>query len=247
LSIVNYQLDCVMVKKFLLEAVVDSLDAALAAEAAGADRLELCSALELGGLTPGPGLVHLVCSHVSIPVHVLIRTRSGDFTCTAHEFETLRLEAEMARNCGAAGVVAGILLENGRIDVERMRLLVKAASPAPVTFHRAFDRLADRNDALADLMATGCLRLLSSGMEANAELGAANLQWLRKSSHGWLVVMPGGGVSPENVAQIAAETGAVEFHFSAIRQDAQGKWLPNPEKVRAIKAALETYFATPQH
>ena len=85
-----------------------------------------------------------------------------------------------------------------------MRALVNAAAPAPVTFHRAFDRLPDRNNALADLLATGCVRLLSSAMAGNAELGAANLQWLRKSSHGWLVVMPGGGVTPENVAQIAA-------------------------------------------
>jgi copper homeostasis protein len=233
-----------MVKKFLIEAVVDSLDAALAAQAAGADRLELCSALELGGLTPGAGLMQIVCAQVRIPVHILLRTRSGDFECTQAEFETLLLEVKVARLAGAEGIVVGILLPNGRIDVARMRLLVEAAAPMSVTFHRAFDRLTNRNLALADLLSTGCQRLLSSGLASSAEIGGSTLQWLRAHSNGWLVVMPGGGITADNAAAIALATGAIEFHFSAIAQDDNGRWEPNPDKVRAIKAVLETYFST---
>ena len=104
-----------MLMRFVIEAVVDSLEAALAAEAAGADRLELCSGLDLGGLTPGGGVLASVCTAVQIPVHVLLRTRGGDFLCTDAEFETLLVETEAAREMGAAGVVAGILLPDGRI------------------------------------------------------------------------------------------------------------------------------------
>lgn len=231
-----------MIKEFLLEAVVDSLEAALAAEKAGADRLELCSGLELGGLTPGSGLMHAVCDRVRIPVHVLIRTRGGNFECSQAEFETLLLEAEAAREAGAAGIVAGILLADGQIDIVRMRLLVEAASPLPVTFHRAFDRVADRDRAVADLLETGCDRLLSSGMAANAFEGRQTLGWLRAQAEGRLVVMPGGGVTAANVTQIAEATGAIEFHFSAIQLTEDGRWIPHPDKVRDIKSTLNDYF-----
>ena len=241
-NVFHFPLPCGMVKKFFLEAVVDSLEAALAAEAAGADRIELCSALELGGLTPGGGLLRSVCERLRIPVHVLIRTRGGAFICTQGEFETLLLEAEEARIAGASGIVAGILLANGHIDIERMKLITQAAAPLPVTFHRAFDRLTDREVALTELLATGCPRLLSSGLSTDAAQGSANLRWLRAHSEGWLVVMPGGGITATNVAAIAAATGAIEFHFSAITPTDDGRWLPAPEKVRAIKAALEDYF-----
>jgi copper homeostasis protein len=231
-----------MMKRYLLEAVVDSLEAALAAEAAGADRLELCAALELGGLTPGMGLMRAVCGHVGIPVHVLVRTCGGAFTCTDGEYETLLLDVVAAREAGASGIVAGILQADGRIDVPRMARLTAVAAPLPVTFHRAFDRVADREQALADLLATGCHRLLSSGFAASAAEGAANLQWLRTHGDGWLVVVPGGGVTADNVADLAASTEAIEFHFSAIAKGADGHWAPVPDKVRAIRAALEKTF-----
>jgi copper homeostasis protein len=247
-----------MAKDFLIEAVVDSLDAALTAEAAGADRLELCSGLELGGLTPGAGLVASVCLAVQIPVHVLLRTRGGDFLCTDAEFETLLVEAEAARAMGAAGIVAGILLPNGCIDLERMRILVQAAAPMPVTFHRAFDRVADHQSSVAALLQTGCNRLLSSGFCGAASEGAAELRWLRERLGEKVVVMPGGGVTASNVAQIAEITGAKEFHFSAIQQvpskmESFPKWMkgqlpltwvPAPDKVAAIKTALTRYFDT---
>ncbi len=245
-----------MPSQFTIEAVVDSLDAALAAEAAGADRLELCSGLDLGGLTPGGGLLASVCLAVQIPVHVLLRTRGGDFLCTDAEFETLLIEAEAAREMGAAGIVAGILLPDGRIDVARMRLLVQTAAPMPVTFHRAFDRVTDRESGLVDLLQTGCNRLLASGLAGSAQEGAENLAWLQKQAGDRLIVMPGGGVTADNVRGIAEITGAVEFHLSAIRQEPskmtfhptwqsneQTKtWVPAPEKVAALKAVLTEYF-----
>ncbi len=223
-----------MVKEFLTEAVVDSLEAALAAEAAGADRLELCAALELGGITPGMGLMRAVCTRVQIPVFVLIRSRGGSFECSPLEFETLMLEGQAALTAGVSGIVAGILTAEGRIDVPRMQELVRAVHPLPVTFHRAFDRARDRDEAVADLLATGCQRLLSSGMTADALAGAATLQWLRTQTAGQLIVMPGGGITADNITAIADATEAVEFHFSAIQKTDDGKWLPSPEKVSAI-------------
>lgn len=244
-----------MHKRFLIEAVVDSLDAALAAEAAGADRLELCSGLETGGLTPGAGLMSRVFESVEIPVFVLLRPHGGDFLLSEAAFETLLLEAEYARELGAAGIVAGILRADGQIDVPRMQLLVEAAAPLPVTFHRAFDRIVDRVAGLEALLQTGCNRLLSSGLAASALEGAGNLAWLRAQAGQRLTVMPGGGVTAANAAQLAEATGAVEFHLSAIRQIPgrmafqpawQGAqpptWVPAPEKVAAIKQVLMEYF-----
>ena len=245
-----------MLKRFIIEAVVDSLDAALAAEAAGADRLELCSGLDLGGLTPGGGLLASVCAAVQIPVHVLLRTRGGDFLCSESEFETLLVETEAAREMGAAGIVVGILLPDGRIDVSRMRILVQAAAPMPVTFHRAFDRVTNRESGLADLLQTGCNRLLASGLAGSAVEGAETLAWLQKNLGERLIVMPGGGVTADNVRGIAKTTGAVEFHLSAIRQepskmtfqpawqahDQPKTWVPAPEKVAALRTVLTEYF-----
>lgn len=228
-----------MVKRYLLEAVVDSVDAALAAQEAGADRLELCSGLELGGLSPGPGLVKSVLRQVSIPVHVLLRTRSGDFQCTEGEYETLLAEVRAIRQIGADGVVLGILDDHGHVDVARMQALVREAGHMSVTFHRAFDRVADTGRAAADLAATGCSRLLSSGFAPNASEGAAALRRLREQVGPWIVVMPGGGITPANAAEIAKQTEAVELHFSAIRQDPVGRWVPDADKVRAIRQVLE--------
>jgi copper homeostasis protein len=241
-------------KPFLIEAVVDSLEAALSAEVAGADRLELCSALEIGGITPGRGLMEAVCKEVKIPVFVLIRPRGGDFLYSEGEFETLILEAEAAREAGAAGIVAGMLLANGHLDVVRMNLLCQAASPLGVTFHRAFDRAVDRVEVLTELLQTGCNRLLSSGMAANAVLGSSKLREVREHVGSQIEVMPGGGITAENVAKIAETTGAREFHFSAIKQVESGMrfqrrgmetpivWVPAPEKVMAIRSKLEQYF-----
>lgn len=237
----------------LVEAVVDSLEAALAAQAAGADRLELCSGLELGGLTPGGGLVARVCLATHVPVHVLLRPRSGDFLYTADEYETLLDEVATVRALGAAGVVAGILLPNGGIDVVRMRRLVEVAAPLSVTFHRAFDRVADMEAALEAVVEAGCARLLSSGLSATAWEGRERLRWLQAHAGERLVVLPGGGITAANVAQLVEETGVREVHFSAIQQEKGGMtfqpawgggasqkvWVPVPGKVRAVKAALE--------
>jgi copper homeostasis protein len=245
-----------MAGKYLIEAVVDSVEAAVAAEAAGADRLELCSGLEVGGLTPGAGLLAGVCAAVRIPVFVLLRPRGGDFLYTTEEFETILREAEAARDMGAKGVVAGMLLANGQIDVVRMKELIKVAAPLPVTFHRAFDRVADLAQAWEELLQTGCKRLLCSGLAASAAEGIETLKWLQERSNEDVVIMPGGGVTADNVQCIAAATGAREFHFSAIQRvnskmqyhpawmdaDTAQTWVPAPEKVAQIKQILDEYF-----
>lgn len=245
-------------KPFLIEAVVDSVEAALAAQHAGADRLELCSGLETGGLTPGRGLMEMVCAETSIPVFVLLRTRGGDFHYTDAEFRTLLNEVQFARMAGAAGVVVGALTAEGRIHVPWTQRLVEAAGPLSVTFHRAFDRVRDLEEAWADLLETGCTRVLTSGLAGDAFTGRRQLAWLQKASEsadGKVKILPGGGISPENVREIAAETGVREFHFSGIRQvpsrmDWQPKWanawtdtwVPAPEKIRAIRQQLESHY-----
>lgn len=245
-----------MEREFLIEAVVDSVEAALAAEAAGADRLELCSGLELGGLTPGAGLLRQVCAVASVPVHVLLRPRGGDFMYSKGEFETLMHEIDACKEAGAAGIVVGILLPNGQIDVARMQAFVEAADSLPVTFHRAFDRVADRRAAVEELLQTGCNRVLTSGFCGAAADGTSSLRWLREVLGERVVVMPGGGVNAGNASQIALATGASEYHLSAIQLvpshmayfpewmpgDRPGTWMPAPEKVAALKAELIRHF-----
>jgi copper homeostasis protein len=245
-----------MARKFLIEAVVDSLDSAVAAERAGADRLELCSGLDLGGLTPGAGVVQHVRGAVRIPVHVLLRPRAGDFLYTDAEFETLLAEVEAVKAMGVEGIVVGMLLPNGRIDVPRMQELVRAAGSMNVTFHRAFDRIRDLAQGLEDLKQTGCNRVLCSGLAANALEGVANLNFLCKNAGADITIMPGGGIAAANVLTIAKRTGATEFHFSAIKTvsgkmsfhpawaggDPPKTWVPAPEKVLEIKQLLEQYF-----
>lgn len=246
-------------KPFLIEAVVDSVEAALAAQHAGADRLELCSGLETGGLTPGRGLMEMVCAETSIPVFVLLRTRGGDFHYNETEFRTLVDEVRHARLAGAAGIVVGALTPEGRIHVPWTQRLVEAAGPLSVTFHRAFDRTRNLEEAWADLLETGCNRVLTSGMAGDAFTGRHNLAWLQRASEASgrrVDILPGGGISSENVRQIAAETGVREFHFSGIRQVASKmdwhpkwvhaqaeNWVPAPEKVRAIRQQLVGYFS----
>jgi copper homeostasis protein len=245
-----------MARKYLIEAVVDSLDSALAAERAGADRLELCSGLDLGGLTPGAGVIKHVRGAVRIPIHVLLRPRGGDFLYSEAEFETLLAEVEAAKSMGVEGIVVGILLPSGRIDVPRMQALVQAAGSMNVTFHRAFDRIRDLAEGLQDLKQTGCNRLLCSGLASNAWEGVSQMNFLCKNAGPDMAIMPGGGITAANVLNIADRTGAHEFHFSAIKTistkmsfhsgwaqgDQPKTWVPAPEKVKEIKQLLEQYF-----
>ncbi len=199
----------------LLEICVDSLESALIAQAGGADRIELCCALECGGLTPSPGLLQQVRSLLNIPVQVLIRPRSGDFCYSEREFEVMWEDILFAKLNGANGVVIGILNPDGRIDIARTKDLVEAARPLNVTFHRAFDFSRDPYQALEDVISTGADRILSSGQCQSAFMGITLLSELVALAGERIVIMPGAGINSQNITNIIQETKATEIHLSA--------------------------------
>ena len=199
----------------LLEVAANSVASALAAEAGGAARVELCSALEVGGLTPSYATIATTLERLHIPVHVLIRPRAGDFVFDDLECEVMRHDIETCKALGCAGVVLGALTADGDVDALRCRALVEVAHGMSVTFHRAFDYTRDPFAALETVIALGCDRLLTSGQAADALAGAPLIRDLIERSQGRITIMPGGGVTAHNIAAVAQATGARELHASA--------------------------------
>ncbi len=202
--------------RILLEICVASLDYARAAERAGADRIELCSDLDCGGVTPSARLMEAAREELQIPIHVLIRPRAGDFAYSAREFLTMRKAIEKAKDTKMDGIVVGILDRNSRIDVVRTRELVELAHPLPVTFHRAFDDTRCGQDSMEAVMQTGARRLLTSGCRPKAPQSLSMLARLVKNAKDRLIVMPGSGITPANVIQVAGATSAQEIHASLL-------------------------------
>lgn len=196
----------------LVEAAVDSLDDALAAVDGGADRLELCGNLTLGGITPERELISAVLASVNVPVLVMIRPRGGSFLYAARELDRMRRDTEAAMRLGAAGVVLGVLDAEHRVDVEQTRTLAKIADPEQVTFHRAIDRTPDRIAAVDALMELGIARVLTSGGAASAMEGIEELAALVAHVDERLVVVAGGGVRANNVREIVERSGVREVH-----------------------------------
>jgi copper homeostasis protein len=199
---------------FELEICVDSVESALAAQAGGAQRVELCGAISEGGLTPSLGMIGAVRERIGIGVFVMIRPRCGDFVYTEEEWRVMRRDVALAGGAGADGVVLGILQQDGRIDIERTRALVEEAAPMHVTFHRAFDVTPNLEEGLDGVMATGAHRILTSGGAENATEGSVCVRSLVQRANCQVRIMIGGHVRPENVGAIAEATGAREFHAS---------------------------------
>lgn len=199
---------------YVLEiATTDFATTALAVEA-GADRIELCCDLAEGGTTPSYGVLKLCRETFATPLFPIIRPRPGDFLYTNEEFVCMMEEVKLCRQMGFDGVVAGILLTDGNIDRQRMARLVNAAYPMSVTFHRAFDRCRNPFTALEELIDIGCERILTSGQQRIAPDGKELIRQLQEAAKGRIIIMPGSGVRPENIAQLAMETGCMEFHAS---------------------------------
>jgi Uncharacterized protein involved in copper resistance len=198
-----------------LEVAADSIGSALAAQAGGAMRVELCGGLDGGGLTPSLGTLAVVRDRLTIPLYVLIRPRVGDFVFDAAEVEAMRRDVEQCVRLGCDGVVLGALDPAGEVDMATMRVLIAAAGSLGVTFHRAIDVSADPRRALEDVIALGCERVLTSGARETAEEGAGLIAELVRQAGTRLSVMPGSGVSDANLARLRALTGAREFHGSA--------------------------------
>ncbi len=199
----------------ILEIVVYTIDAALQAQAGGADRIELCANSGEGGTTPSYGTIEIVRQQVSLDVYVMIRPRGGDFNYSSYEYHSMKRDISMCQKLSVDGVVFGLLNPDGTLDKKRCRELIEQARPLKVTCHRAFDMTRDPFEALEDCIDVGFDRILTAGHQAQAIHGVALLGDLVKHAAGRIIVMPGSGINPDNVAEIVANTGASEIHFSA--------------------------------
>ncbi|MDQ6887087.1 MAG: copper homeostasis protein CutC [Gemmatimonadota bacterium] len=206
-----------MPPSILVEACIDSVASALAAERGGAGRLELCASLTDGGTTPSAGMISAVKARVTLPLFVIVRPRGGGFEHSEDELDVMRREISVARELGADGIVAGALRPDGRVQVEVTRSLVEMAAPLPVTFHRAFDQTPDRVAALEDLVRCGVQRVLTSGGAATALEGRHELASLVARSAGRIGVMAGGGIREETVQEIVRRSGVREIHVRGAR------------------------------
>jgi len=218
------------------ELCAEHLDAALLAREGGADRIELCSGLSEGGLTPSHALLRATIDQSGLPVYVLLRPRSGNFVYSDQEFALIEEDLDHARQLGASGFVAGALKPDGSVDQQRMRRLVELAGPLEMTFHRAFDVSADLERALEDVIATGCKRILTSGGAENVLAGADRLGELVEQAAGRIAIAAGGGLRIANAAQVARRSRTTHFHGSMRRQ--AGETMVTD--VNDIRAVIET-------
>lgn len=220
--------------KRLLEVCTGHLQSVMAAVEGGAERIELCSALSLDGLTPSLGLLKTVRNLYSgLKIHVLIRPREGDFVYTEEEVRIMEEDIKDSLPY-ADGIVIGALDKEGNIDIGTTRRLVEASQDKPVTFHRAFDACKDPQTALEQIISLGCKRILTSGQQPKAEQGIALLKALQGQAGDRLVIMPGGGVNTENARLILDQTGCMEIHGSC----SVGSSITSAKAVSIVKATI---------
>lgn len=199
---------------YIIEIAVTDYTSAASAAQGGADRIELCTALSEGGLTPSYALIETCKKDFNIPIFPIIRPRAGDFLYTDKEFEIIQKDVLLCKQLNCEGIVTGFLLENGDIDKKSISRITELAFPVQVTFHRAFDRCRDPFQALEDIIAAGCQRILTSGQKIKAMEGRELIKQLIDAAKGRIIIMPGSGVRKENIKELAEKTGAKEFHSS---------------------------------
>lgn len=243
-------------RRILVEVAVETPEDAAFAEGGGADRLELCSALDLGGLTPTLGTFFEVASVRQLPVVVMLRPRGGDFVYTAAEFRAMGRDLDSFLPYRPAGFVFGILRPDGRIDRDRCAELRQRAGAVPCVFHRAFDRTPDLAESLEELVALGFRRVLTSGRETTALAGAKKIAEVVKQAAGRIEVLPCGQVRSKTVAEVVRVTKCDQVHGSfalpMIPEDSRGhrgypaRMRTNSDEVRAVLDALVTMDARPE-
>jgi copper homeostasis protein len=196
----------------LLEICVETLAAALAAERGGADRIELCENLSVGGVTPSCELMRAARAQIHIPIFAMVRPRGGDFLYSAVEFEEMVRNLALVRNCRMDGVVIGLLNSDWLVDIARTHELVELARPLPTTFHRAFDETPDLCAALESVIASGAARILTCGGKVNAEQGSATIAELVKAAESRIEIIAGGGINAANIEGVLQRSHAREIH-----------------------------------
>jgi copper homeostasis protein len=214
--------------KPLIELCVEGIDGFLAAQEAGADRVELCASLMEGGLTPSLATIRAAVKAARIPVHVIIRPRGGDFLYSDAEFASMVEDIKALREEGVAGIVIGCLTPDGKIDETRTKALVEAARPMSVTCHRASDMTADAREALEALVRCGVDRVLTSGQRDTAVEGIAILKSAVEQAAGRIVVMGCGALDAGNIRTVRDEAGLTEMHFAALKTVPSGMAFRNP-------------------
>jgi copper homeostasis protein len=202
---------------FKLEAIGFTIESCRRARAAGVHRVELCDNPADGGTTPSHGFIKAAREALDIELYPIIRPRGGDFLYSEEEFDIMKTDIRICKELKCDGVVLGILRTDGTVDLERCRALVDLAAPLGVTFHRAFDRVADPSRALEQVIDAGCKRMLTSGGYPTALEGIERISTLVKQAGGRISIMPGSGIRSDNILEIAEKTGAREFHASARR------------------------------
>lgn len=214
---------------YKFEICANSTESCIAAQAGGAHRVELCAGIPEGGTTPSIGEIRTARRLIDIKLHVIIRPRGGDFLYSPTEKETMIADIQAAREAGADGLVFGCLTPDGDIDLPMMKDLMKAAGDCPVTFHRAFDRCRDPFRALEEIIDLGATRILTSGQQPTAPQGAGLIRQLIEKAAGRIILLAGCGVNENNIRQLALESGATEFHFSAREPARSAMRFSNPE------------------
>ncbi len=212
----------------LIEICVEGIDGLIAAQEAGADRVELCASLVEGGITPSLGTVRMAVALATVTFHVIVRPRGGDFLYSDAEFRSMLADVEALRELGVAGIVVGCLNADGTIDEERMSELAGSASPMNVTCHRAFDMTRDPLEALEALVRCKVGRVLTSGQRDTAVEGAELLKTLVERAGDRIIILGCGALAPDTIAEVRRSTGLRELHFAALKDVASGMDYRNP-------------------
>lgn len=200
--------------RYIIEIATSDFVTTKSAVEGGADRIELCANLAEGGTTPSYGTIQQCREAFTISLFPIIRPRGGDFLYTSDEFDSMLQDVKLCKQLGCEGIVTGLLNSDGTIDITRTATLIDAAYPMGVTFHRAFDRCKDPFEAMEQLIAIGCERILTSGQRPSVVDGVDLVAELNKKADDRLIIMPGSGVRKENIKMLAEKTGCMEFHSS---------------------------------